>query len=88
MNPLRAIRQKCLDCSAYQPSEVRLCPCSGCALHPFRMGTNPHRKRRELSPEARAAVAARLRGGAVGAPENQAETGPCGDDSERGAGDE
>jgi hypothetical protein len=38
---LRVIRRKCLDCSAGQPSEVRLCPATSCPLHPYRMGENP-----------------------------------------------
>ena len=39
---LRAIREKCLDCSCHQPQEVRLCPVSACALYPFRMGKDPN----------------------------------------------
>ena len=42
--PLKAIRAKCLDCSADQPKEVRLCPITDCPLYPFRMGHNPNRK--------------------------------------------
>ena len=38
---LQAIRGKCLDCSVYQPSEVRACPLTMCALWPFRMGEDP-----------------------------------------------
>jgi hypothetical protein len=38
---LQAIRTKCLDCSVYQPSEVRLCPVKTCALWPFRLGSDP-----------------------------------------------
>jgi hypothetical protein len=38
---LRAIHDKCLDCSVYQPKEVRLCPVTRCALWPFRFGTDP-----------------------------------------------
>jgi hypothetical protein len=38
---LRVIRRKCLDCSAGQPSEVRLCPVTACPLHPYRMGEDP-----------------------------------------------
>lgn len=59
-SPLAAIRAKCLDCAGGQPSEVRHCPIARCALHPFRMGSNPHRKRRELSDDDRAALASRL----------------------------
>lgn len=58
--PLAAIRAKCIDCSGGQLSEIRHCHIVRCALHPFRMGSNPHRKRRELSEEARAALTARL----------------------------
>jgi hypothetical protein len=43
LTPLRAIRQKCLECSAGQPSEVKHCPCTECPLYPYRMGTNPKR---------------------------------------------
>ena len=39
--PLKAIRLKCLDCSAGQPKEVRLCPAINCALWPYRMGKRP-----------------------------------------------
>jgi hypothetical protein len=39
---LRAIREKCLDCSVYQPREVRLCPVHKCALHPYRSGVDPN----------------------------------------------
>lgn len=42
--PLRAIRAKCLDCSAGQPSEVRKCPIDNCALFTYRFGHNPKRK--------------------------------------------
>lgn len=37
----KAIRAKCLDCSADQPGEVRLCSRSACALFPWRMGRQP-----------------------------------------------
>jgi hypothetical protein len=40
-SPLRAIRAKCLDCSCYQVSEVRLCEAIKCALWPFRAGRHP-----------------------------------------------
>jgi hypothetical protein len=50
-NPLKAIREKCVDCSCGDTSEVRKCVAVDCALWPFRMRTNPFRKRRELSPK-------------------------------------
>lgn len=43
-NPVKAIRAKCLECSAQNPVEVRLCPVTECALYPFRLGENPYRK--------------------------------------------
>lgn len=42
--PLKAIRAKCLDCCCFIPSEVKLCPATGCPLYPFRFGHNPNRK--------------------------------------------
>ena len=74
MPPLAAIRAKCLDCCGDQPSEVRLCPIVRCALHPFRMGSNPHRKRRELSDDARAALVSRLAVRREASPEIQGKT--------------
>ena len=44
MTPLKAIREKCLDCCADQPGEVRACPSEKCPLWPYRMGHNPNRK--------------------------------------------
>ena len=44
LSPLKAIRQKCLECCCQQSAEVRLCPCEDCALYPYRMGHNPNRK--------------------------------------------
>lgn len=41
-NILQAIRSKCLDCSCYQPSEVRNCHLTTCDLWPFRMGRDPN----------------------------------------------
>lgn len=43
MSPLKAIREKCLDCCCGSASEVKLCPSKGCALWPFRSGHNPNR---------------------------------------------
>lgn len=60
MSVLKAIRAKCLDCSGNSPSEVRECGITHCALHPYRMGKNPFRKKRELSEEQREALAERL----------------------------
>jgi hypothetical protein len=42
--PMKAIRAKCLDCSCYQPKEVRLCTVMNCPLWPFRMGKRPKKE--------------------------------------------
>jgi hypothetical protein len=34
----KAIRKHCLECSAHQPKEVRLCPIKDCPLYRYRMG--------------------------------------------------
>jgi len=60
MNPLRAVREKCLDCTCQQPIEVRECTVKTCALYPFRMGVNPYRAKRVMTPEARAKATASL----------------------------
>lgn len=59
-NPLKAIRAKCLDCCCDSPVEVRLCPSRNCALHPFRLGTNPFRRKRVLTEAQRQAASDRL----------------------------
>lgn len=43
LTPLKAIRAKCLDCSAYQPKEVRFCSDRECSLYTYRFGKNPNR---------------------------------------------
>ena len=50
-NPVKAIREKCLDCCCGSATEVNLCTITDCALYPFRNGKNPYRKQRERSPE-------------------------------------
>jgi len=41
MSPLKALRLKCLECSAGSAQEVRLCVVCSCPAWPFRMGKNP-----------------------------------------------
>ena len=59
MNPLKSIREKCLDCNNTS-KEVQLCPCVECPLYPFRFGKNPFRKKRVLTEEQREAAIVRL----------------------------
>ena len=42
--PVKAIRKKCIDCSAGSLKEVRECVIPDCSLYPFRMGKNPNRR--------------------------------------------
>jgi hypothetical protein len=60
-NPLKAIREKCLDCCCENAAEVRKCIAVDCPLWPFRMGTNPFRKKRELSRQQKHERSERLR---------------------------
>lgn len=61
MTPLRAIREKCLDCCCGSAHEVKMCVCEDCTLYPFRLGKNPNIKRRAFTDEERAAAAERMR---------------------------
>ena len=60
-NPLKAIKAKCYDCCACQLNEVKLCPATRCPLWHFRLGTNPHKKKREMTEERRQANIQRLK---------------------------
>ena len=51
LTPIKAIRAKCLDCSGYQPKEVRLCPVRDCHLWPYRMGRRPREEDLAENPE-------------------------------------
>ena len=55
---LKTIHQKCMDCSAYQPKEIQLCPSTDCSLWPFLMGKDPFKTSRPLSEAQKAALAA------------------------------
>jgi hypothetical protein len=53
---LKVIREKCLDCCVYKPSEVRLCACTKCPLWPYRMSTNPFHDRKMTDEDKQAAT--------------------------------
>jgi hypothetical protein len=59
-SPLKAIRQKCRDCSGGSASEARQCNVIDCDLWPYRFGKNPFRKKREMTEEQRKAAVERL----------------------------
>ena len=61
VTPLRMIRQKCLECSSWQPSEVRECPMTDCALYVFRFGKSG--MTRDLTDEQREGIKNRLQEG-------------------------
>ena len=60
MNPLKVIRLKCLECSNGSSNEVKLCPVEKCPLYLYRFGTNPDRKKRELTEEQKQQLKERL----------------------------
>ena len=41
LTPMKAIRQKCLECSSGSAKEVRECPVRACALYAYRSGKKP-----------------------------------------------
>lgn len=57
-SPLRALRARCIGCSAGNSSEVRKCVSVTCPAWPFRMGKNPFRT--PMSDAERNRRAARL----------------------------
>lgn len=59
-NPVKAIREFCVQCYGGYRSEVKTCPSERCPLHAFRMGVNPYRKKRELSEEQKASARDRM----------------------------
>lgn len=60
-NPVKAIKDFCIDCCGGSYSTVKNCPSVKCSLHPYRLGKNPFRQKREMTEEQRKAAADRLR---------------------------
>lgn len=58
-SPLQTIREHCLECNG-TPNEVKLCPVVKCKLYPYRFGTSPNRKKREMTEEQKEAAKLRL----------------------------
>ena len=59
-NPVKAIREKCLDCCCGSYLEVEKCTAERCPIFPFRFGKNPFRQKREMTEEQRNAIRDRL----------------------------
>jgi hypothetical protein len=51
--------------------EVAACTVTSCALHPFRLGSNPFRKKRTIAPEHLAALRLGKEGQASTKPSNR-----------------
>lgn len=60
-NPVKAIREFCLECSGDSYAEVRDCPRMACPLYAFRLGKNPYRQRKEMTEDEKRVLADRLR---------------------------
>lgn len=63
-NPVKVIREKCLECCCGQASEVSLCTIEDCPLWVWRFGKNPYRaktKREPLTGEKLEAARERLK---------------------------
>lgn len=45
LSPLKVMRAKCIDCCGGELGEVRKCTAVSCPLWPYRMGTNPFRRK-------------------------------------------
>lgn len=59
-NPIKRIREYCIQCVADQPKEVELCPITDCPLYDFRFGNNPFRTKRTVSEEQKEAFRSRM----------------------------
>jgi hypothetical protein len=61
-SPLKAIKLKCRnDCCVGDRDMWKNCVVTDCQLYPFRMGTNPFRKKREMTEEQKEKSSERLR---------------------------
>ena len=66
-NPVKVIREKCLDCCCGSWLEVEKCAAVNCPLHPWRMGKNPYRKKVERTEAQKQAMIERLNAAGTGA---------------------
>jgi hypothetical protein len=65
ITPMKAIRQKCLDCSCGSSEEVKKCFAKKCPLYQFRFGykldENGNKRKRDFTDEQRQEIAERLK---------------------------
>ena len=52
LDPLKAIRAKCIDCAGGSPKSVRYCPITNCKLWPYRFGIRPKTARKRFGDNA------------------------------------
>jgi len=57
---LKAIRAKCLDCSACSPADVHNCKFKDCPLWPYRFGKNPNLKGKGRSSEQMSVIRSKI----------------------------
>ncbi len=50
LTPNKAIHYHCVECMGWSSHEVKDCSDPHCPLYPFRLGTNPSRKREQREP--------------------------------------
>ena len=60
-SPLKAIREKCLDCCFGSITEIKECGAVKCPLYPYRLGKNPFRQKREMTEEQKDALRERMK---------------------------
>lgn len=79
LTPMKAIRAKCLDCSAGSSNEVKLCQVTNCPLFPYRFGKNPNLQKERTPAQLEALrngrVAFESVDNSVHSPENPATEG-------------
>ena len=62
LEPLEAIRAKCLDCCCYDMKEVKLCDITSCPLNRFiATAWQPEKKKRNWSEEKRKELSERMK---------------------------
>ena len=61
LSPIKAIREKCMECSAWSYTEVEKCPAADCVLFPFRFGKDPGRTKRVMTEADKARLTEQLK---------------------------
>ena len=59
-SPLKAIREKCIECAGGRAESLAKCNMINCPLWDYRFGTNPYKEERVITPEEREEIRRRL----------------------------